>query len=78
MNFCAQWKKEYIIQSMKYSWTTIYTNTSMLDIDKKKITLCFGLHRVCRSVEKTSPKYEQVLNMKISREELGRKLCSTD
>lgn len=56
LNFCAQWKKECIIQSMKYSWTTIYTNTSMLDIDKK--ILCLGLHRVCRSVEKTSPNYE--------------------
>ena len=56
---------------MKYSLTSTYTNTSVLDFDIKKITLCTGLQGTCRNVGKTSP------NMKISREELGTKWYST-
>lgn len=57
---------------MKYLWTTIYTNTSLLDFDKKKITLRLifkGFTEVLKG---------QVLNVKISREELDMKVCSTD
>ena len=43
---------------MRYSLTAIFTNTSMLDFDREKITVCPDLQRTCKKVGKTRPKYD--------------------